>query len=361
MPNSLSGSPSEREVALLFEQLAALTASGLPLPSGLRAASEELASSRMRSIFRKLADQLEEGVNLHSALASRDHGLPEPIRGLVLAGAQSGRLAEVLGEFVRRSNTAHELRVKFWTMLAYPILALVLIVALVGFICTLSVRTFDTLSSGFGGLVQPPKRTQSEVLLIMARFINEHGLEILITAMTTVVLLILTVRWGLAPAKRRRLICHLPVLGPQLRFTAVTEFCHLLAMLLDSRMPLPMALDLAGKSVRDADLAESCTRMSQAVSRGQPLSIAIILWKGIPAGLGQLFRGAEGHQNLPDLLRVAGDIFEARSRSQGDFAIGIISAFLMLMILWWVGFAVAALYLPMITIIQVLSSLAGII
>lgn len=40
---------SEREMVELFEQLASLTRSGLPLPSGLRAVGEEMISTKLRA------------------------------------------------------------------------------------------------------------------------------------------------------------------------------------------------------------------------------------------------------------------------------------------------------------------------
>ena len=146
-------------------------------------------------------------------------------------------------------------------------------------------------------------------------------------------------RFLLGPAARRRLLCAIPVIGPVLRFTSLTEFCHLLAMLLEADTPLPLAFELAGSSVRDPDVAEACVRMGRAVEGGEPLSSAMGRWASMPAGLGQLFRWSEDRRNLPEALHLAGDMFESRARSQSNFASGVLGTFLLLLILWWVGFA----------------------
>jgi type II secretory pathway component PulF len=146
--------------------------------------------------------------------------------------------------------------------------------------------------------------------------------------------------------------------GPILRFIALTEFCRLLAMLIEAETPLPEAFELAGRGVGDADVAEACDRMAVAVSGGMPLSRAVLLWDSIPAGLGQLFRWAQGQRSLPEALRMAADMFEARARSQSAFAANVLNTFLALLILWWVGFALATLYLPLTSMLRVLSSLA---
>ena len=77
--------------------------------------------------------------------------------------------------------------------------------------------------------------------------------------------------------------------------------------------------------------------------------------ESIPAGLSQLFRWSEAQRNLPESLHMAGEMFEARARNQSGFASSIVACFLLLLILWGVGFAIAALFLPMITTIQKLS------
>ena len=356
MANFASKTTSECEVVELFEQLAALTATGMPLPSGLRAASQELGSRRLRSIFRDLASRLEAGDSLQTAMASSPVRFPPHIQGLVLAGARSGQLTAILAEYVRHTNSAQELRVKFWTSLTYPLLGLVLSSILVSFICSLSVRTYESLMEGFGTFDVKVER-HVDVLIMFARFVDDFGLKILISMIVALTLFWLMIKIVASPARIRRWICSVPVLGSLLRLSAVTEFCHLMAMFLEAGTPLPTALELAGESVRDPDLARSCSEMSRAVVEGQPLWIAVNLWPGIPAGLGQLFRWSEDQRGLPDSLRIAGDMFETRARAQASFANNVLGVVLLLIILWWVGFGIAALYLPMINVVRVLSSL----
>jgi len=350
---------SRAEVADLIGQLAALTRSGLPLPSGLRAAGEELASASLRSTFRDLADRIEAGEGLDDALAAGSTRFPAHIRGLILAGARSGRLADFLGEYVRKANLGAELRRRFWATLAYPLLTLVVVVVLVVFICHLSTVAVDSMFGDISGITlfgrSRRMSPQIEFLRIMARLISANWAYALLGGIAAVGVVLASARFGLGPVGRRRLACGMPVFGPLLRFSALTEFSHLLAMLIEAETPLPLALELAGGAVRDAELADSCRRMGRSVASGNPLSEAVRLWPGIPAGLGQLFRWSEGHRSLPESLHLAGEMFEARTRSQATYAANVSTTLLLLLILWWVGFAVASLYLPLITAIQWLS------
>ena len=347
---------SRAEVAEMIEQLATLTRSGLPLPSGLRAAGEELSSASLRSTFRDLAARIESGERLDDALASGSARFPAHVRGLVLAGSRSGHLADFLGEYVREANIADEMRRKFWATLAYPIFTLIVVIVLVGFICHLSVVAVGSMLGEMSVWSRPHQQgAQLQFLRIMAGLVATYWPHALLGGLATVAVVAGTIRLGFGPVGRRRIACGLPVFGPLLRLSALTEFCHLLAMLIEAETPLPLALELAGDGVKDAELAESCRRMSRSVASGNPLSVAVRLWPGIPAGLGQLFDWSEGHGGLSESLHLAGEMFEARTRSQASYAGNFATILLLLLILWWVGFAVASLYLPLLTAIQWLS------
>jgi type IV pilus assembly protein PilC len=349
---------SRADLVELVEQLASLTRSGLPLPSGLRAAGQEVTSPSLRSTFFEIANLVESGKKLDEALARSRRRFPEDLRNLIAAGSRSGRLAEMLSEYVRSANLGSELRRMFVLRLAYPALGLVFVMVLVGFLCSQSTKAVASLVGTMKdyGLQQP---TMVQGIAAMASFINDHHLEIVIVLTSIPVIAWATLRFAFGPARRRRILCSIPVVGPVLRFTSLTEFCHLLAMLIEAETPLPLAFELAGSSVRDADVAEACSLMGQAVEEGEPLSTAMGRWASIPAGLGQLFRWSEDRQSLPGALHLAGDMFESRARTQSSYASNVLATFLLLLILWWIGFAIAAIYMPLFSLINMVSRLAG--
>src|SRR5947209_1260960 len=90
-------SASDMEAADFAGYLASLTRTGLPLPSGLRSLAAELPARRGRPL-RAMADELERGETTDAAMAHAAARFPAPLQGLMIAGARSGRLADVLGQ-----------------------------------------------------------------------------------------------------------------------------------------------------------------------------------------------------------------------------------------------------------------------
>jgi len=352
---------SEREVTELLEQLHAMTRSGLPLPSGLRAASSELESPRLRDTFAHLADHLEGGGGLDSALIAEANRFPAHLRGLVLAGARTGRLADVLGEMVQSGNLGQELRRKVWASVAYPLVILGMVVALVFVICHLATQvridlTMDSLARDFG--LERPRWSTASAVLGITGFIAENDVALLAGLGVSILVAYLTWR-ACSPPVRRRFLESIPLIGPMIRFASLAEFCHLSALLVEAETPLPEALHLAGASVRDPALAEACGRMASSVAEGQTLTAALRLWASLPAGLGQLLAWGEDQQQLDQALRFAGDMFESRAETQAAFSGQVLGATLLVLILWWIGFAIAAIYVPISVAIGTLSKLAG--
>ena len=107
------------ESAELAAQVAQLARSGLPLEAGLRALSEELPAGRLTQVLRHVANQLEAGQPIDAALDSQKSRLPAHLRGLIVAGVRTGRLAEVLEEYVDLQRTHREIWRRVW--LASPI------------------------------------------------------------------------------------------------------------------------------------------------------------------------------------------------------------------------------------------------
>ncbi len=353
---------SEREVTEFLEQLHAMTRSGLPLPSGLRAASSELETAELRAAFAHLADHLEGGASLDSALVAEANRFPAHLRGLVIAGVKTGRLTDVLGELVESGNLGHELRRKVWASAAYPLMILIVVIGLVFAICHLSAQaavgvSVQSMLLDFG----MPSRAAPQAVAVQAitRFIADHTVVILTGLVGSILVGYLAWRFALMPPARQRFLESIPWIGPMIRFASLAEFCHLAALLIEAETPLPEALDLAGASVRDPALAESCGRMARSVAEGRSLTSALQLWGDLPAGLGQLLAWGEEGQNLGEALRFAADMFETRAEAQATFAGQVLGASLLILILWWIGFAIAAIYLPIVDAIGGIGRLAG--
>lgn len=351
-PSLWAGRASAADASEFAGHLAALVATGLPLPSGLRALAGELPSRRLGSAMTRAADRLELGVPLDAALVGLAGEFPPHLRGLMVAGARSGKLADVLGQYVRYANLGAILRRRFWMVVAYPVCLLAALTTLYVFVCTYVVHVFESILKDFG--VDRPGMT--EALFLVARATRERGATVAAVGLGAGLVGLLVYRFTMAPAARRTIATGIPIFGPILRYSALAEFCHLAGLLVEGQMPLPEALALAGEGVNDAELARAGIGLRRSSEAGRTIAESMGAWHRCPAGLREVVEGSERRGDLAAALHLAGDMFEARTRAQASFASTLFAAMTLLVVIWGIGFVLVALYLP---IINLFSKLTG--
>jgi len=347
--NGARGGLTAADAAELSHQIAELTRAGLPLSQGLVALGEELPRGRLRQSMNELALTLEAGVPLDQAVEDHRGRIPPHLRGLVIAGVRSGRLGDLLKQFSSYVFIGTELKRALWVGLAYPALTVGVAFALFLFVCAVVVTQFDEIYRDFN--IPLPGITLA--MLFVARVVNSIWTPLGLVA-GALFCSWLAIRLFLTRPVRRSLAGRLPLLGTVWRSTSLAEFCHLLALLLESHLPLPEALRLTGEGVQDAEFDVSCRRMAHEVESGRSLSDAMAERRLFPPGLPRLLRWAEGQKSLTEVLHIAGSMFEARARSQSTFVGSVMSVLCVVPVLWII-LIVPALFLPLITLISRLS------
>jgi type II secretory pathway component PulF len=355
----LSADESER----LSRHVAGVSASGLPLGPGLRALAEESPRGAFRSALIDLAAALERGVPLDRAVESEAGRIPPHLRGLIRAGVRTGDLGDILGRFSAVSRVGSDLRRTFWSGLIYPILAVGVTAGLFILVDALVVDRYRLLFSDFG--VELPAMTR---LLLALSSIVRALTPILLATFLALVLAWAVVGMVASRSARDGLVARTPVVGTLWRFTAWAEFCHLLAMLVEANVPLPEALRLTGEAVEDRNVERACLAMARGVEQGAPLSVAMAgeapgadpeglraIRRSMPAGLPRLLRWAEDRAALAEVLNVAGETFQARSRAEVTFG-GAAAAFLAATaVIAGLFIVVVGMFLPLITLVSRLS------
>jgi general secretion pathway protein F len=296
-----------------------------------------------------LAGTLDAGVPLDQAVLEHGARIPAHLRGLVIAGVRSGRMGDLLSRYSAYARIGTDLKRALWLGLAYPVLTVSAAGSIFVFICAVLVSQFEAIYEDFN--IPLPGITIA--LLTVARFVNSVWPPLIILA-TAVFFGWLAAHFFLSRPARRSLAGRLPLLGMVWRCTSLAEFCHLLALLLESCLPLPDALRLTGEGVQDADLNASCRLMADQVESGRPLAEAMGQRKPFPRSLARLLRWAEGQKSLPDVLHIAGSMFEVRARSQSNFVSWVLTVLCVFPVLCIV-LMMPALFIPLITLISRLS------
>lgn len=328
----------------LGETLSVLMQSGLSLEAGLQAAARELPRSPLTRVLDRLADRLHSGQTLPQALESLGGVVPAHLRGLLLAGLSLDNAAGLLEQMVAYGRRSAAIRRRLWIGLGYPALLLAMVAALFALFSTQVIPQFKHIFDDFN--LTLPVNTRLFVGM------SEVGSWIL-AANLAAVGIGWVVAWLASDAPTvRRMLNHLPLLGPVLRWTALVEFLRLLALLVEGRLPLATAVRLSGGGSRDADLNTAASAAAARVELGATLSAAVHGLPQIPASLGPVVAWGEQVGALPAALRTAADMFEGRLETQLVLIRVVVPPLAFLLVLGFLLFLISSTLLPMYNLIQ---------
>jgi len=380
---------SAEETNRLTEQIAGVAQSGLPLGPGLRALGEEMAAGGFRNSLVELADAIDGGSPLSTALGLQQVRIPPHVRGLVLGGLRTGKLGDVLGRFSSYARVGSELKRGLWLGIAYPLFTIALAFTLMVLVDLVLVSQFEVVFRDFG--IPLPKLT---IALIHMSHAVRVGWPALLAFLGIAVVFYVILRLAVPTPLRNSIICRLPVIGPLWRYTSWAEFCHLLAILLESEIPMPEALLLTGQGVQDEDIDRACRAMARDVESGHSIADAMTgqvlvvepsgpfdhlgrkddspeaptmenlisaregaaaIRRAMPSSLARLLKWAENHRAIAEILHMAGEMFEARSRAQAAFAGTVMGVLAVVGVIVGIFIVVVGLFLPLVSLMARLS------
>ena len=229
-----------------------------------------MSDGGFRNALIELADAIDRGSPLTAALESQQGRIPAHIRGLVYGGLRTGKLGDVLGRFSSYASIGTELRRGLWLGVAYPLFTILLAFALLMLVDGFLVAQFENIFRDFG--IPLPKLT---IVLIETSRMVRAGWPVLAILLGLIIVGWLVTRFLLPAPMRNSLIGRIPVIGPLWRYTSWAEFCHLLALLLESELPMPDALRLTGQGIQNSDIDRACRAMANDVENGKTLSDAM--------------------------------------------------------------------------------------
>ena len=343
-PSVESSDISASNDQFLRKRVSAILAQRETLAPALEAFAEEMPRGRRRRTLHELATRLHSGTTVDEICQSKDLSTT----WLALLGGSSsvgsGRLLSDLLSEASRENTVHSQ----WTRLfAYPAFILLASFAVLVFLSLAVVPTFVDIFNDF-------ELDLPDLTVMVVSFSNEmrfHPVRFLL--ISTGCLFALYVVWRLLrEITFSGWILDALTSGNSRQLTAMATFVSRLAESLNTGLPLPTSLRLAGQGSRTPWLHRVATELAHELENGRPESNPFSGATGMPASVAYaLTAGPEGGPNIR-LLQEMADIYSERVRNRFDWSTGFLSQVSIVVVGLVVGLIVIALFIPLVELIN---------
>jgi type II secretory pathway component PulF len=333
------------------QQLAHLTGSGMPVEQGLKLIAEDLHVGKLKRVIAEISRDLDAGTPLATSLSNHARSFPPLYAKLVEAGIESSNLPAMLLNIGRHADMVARLRQQLWRALAYPVAMFVAATALVTFVGWFVMPRLVMVLADF--------RTD---LPFATKFFVAAGDYVPPIMMALAAIFLLSVL--LAPVLSHTafgrwvtdtIFMRLPLIGPALRFNLLARWCDALRVAIDGSIDLPRAISLTGsliaspRVVADSQKLESAASGGMAMQSAGPLSI-------LPATIPATIDFASRSGQLPGALATLAHLYQQQAEMRIAAIPTVLTPLVIIPVAVMIAFAILAMMLPMISLIQSVSS-----
>lgn len=256
------------DLVIFSRQMYSLAKSGIPILRAVKGLADTTGSKRMAMALDDVADQLERGRTLSTALNKHDHVFGRLFVSIVHVGENTGKLDEAFLQLSFYLEREQETRKQIKAATRYPMFVLMAIVIAMVIMNMVVIPIFAEMFVSFGA--ELPLMTR--ILLATSNFFITKWPFLVVGITVGIYLLVRYLRTETGRYKWDKTKLKLPIVGSIFERTLLGRFARSFSMMLVSGVPLTSALNLVAEAVNNAYMAECILNMRKNIEKGENLS-----------------------------------------------------------------------------------------
>lgn len=329
-------------------QMTTLLESGVILLRSLEVIQAQIESENFYKVLAHVTKRVEEGIPLSAALAEHPRVFNQFWVSLVEVGEASGTMPIVLQKLAFYLKQQAEFRSTITSAIMYPAILFVVCMGAVSFFALFVGPRFETVFSSMN--VELPLITR--VLLGTFRIIKEKFL--LIVGAVTIVVFFFKKWLKTTPGRNQseKIFFSMPVIGKIFKLIIVERFASQMAILVESGVPILVALDIVERLVDNLTCARVISQIKERVKEGELLVGPMERSRFFPPLTIQMITVGEETGELSKMLKHVAEFYQKEVETTMKRIGTIIEPFMLVFMGAVIGVIVLAMFLPMFNISQ---------
>ena len=228
--------------AVFTRQMAVLLSAEMAVDDALGTLKSAGSTAALDQVVARAQAALLEGEPLSVALDTSGAGFPRYYLAAVQAGERAGELSNVFNSLAEHLETARSDRAQLGSALVYPAFVAVVSVLVAGVL-------FVTVAPEIVALFETSGRPLPDLtrrMMALSRWIEGHMVLLGGIALALIAFGVISGRVPSLRDKRDTAFLRLPVVGTLMRQGAAVQYLRTLALVLDARHTVPIAVESAG-------------------------------------------------------------------------------------------------------------------
>lgn len=339
-----------KTLMIFTRQLATLIDAGLPLTRGLTVLGKQEPDKVMRGTVGRLGDTVQGGSTFSDALSQHPKIFNKLYVNMVKAGELGGVMELVLVRLADFQEKAQKLKNKVVSAMFYPVIVLVIAIAIMAFLLVYIVPKFEQIFADM--LEGKPLPALTQFVIGTSNFVKENVLLIIVGVVGFIVLYNFLSRMPKGRSIIDRVKLNMPLFGNLIRKSAISRFSRTLGTLVTSGVPILQALNITRDTAGNTVISGAIQNVHDSVKEGESI-VAPLEKSGVfpPMVISMIDVGEETGQ-LPEMLLKVADVYDDEVDNTVAGLTSLLEPIMIVFLAVVVGTIVIALFLPLISIIS---------
>jgi len=338
------------DLVIFTRQLSTMIEAGIPILQSLEALEEQITQKYFKSIVAAIREDVSTGNSLSVAFGKHTKVFNNLFISMIKAGETGGALNVLLDRIAGYMEKALKLKRKVQSAMVYPILVITMAFLITMVLLIKVVPTFKGIYDSLGQKL--PVMTQT--LIFISDNLRSSFLWVIAAGFLLFIAFINYRKTEAGSLHVDRMMLKLPIFGPLIQKVALSRFSRTLATLIQSGVPILIALDIVGKSSGNRVIEVTVKNAAAHIQEGESLSDPLIQSGVFPQMVTRMISVGEKTGKLDAMLTKIAEFYE----DQVDAAVAGLTSMIEPLIIGFlgivVGFIVIALFLPIINLTTVI-------
>ncbi len=348
------GKVKARDLTMFCRQFATMINAGVSLVRCLAVLEMQAGSPSLKAVIREVQYSVEGGETLTRSLSRFPRIFSNLFIGLVRAGEVGGVLDETLDRLATFLEDDMKLKRKVKAAMTYPGIVMSLAVLIVVGLVTFIVPKFIELFKDFNLAMPAP----TMFLISCSKFLT-NPVNVIILIGSFVVFSIALNRFRATKTGKSiydKLMLKMPIIGKMNHMIALARFSRTMSTLLVSGVPILQALETVAGAIDNDVISTAILDARSAVREGERLGDPLERSKLFPPMVIQMISVGEETGSLDAMLAKVADFYEAEVDAALESLTSALEPLLIVFLGGVVGFIVVAMFMPLVKLIEGLSS-----
>jgi type IV pilus assembly protein PilC len=346
------GGVSNKQLVTFTRQFSVLQDAGLPILRSLRILERQLRPGVLKNALIDVVDDVESGLTLSESFSKHPKCFDRLYVNMVRAGEAGGALEIILRRLAEFKEKAQTLRRKVTGAMIYPIVVILVAVTILTLIMIFIIPKFEKIFNDFR--LSLPWITEN--LIAISRWVGRYWYVLPLIPVVFWLLIKLLRLNRYANYAIDRIYLSLPIIGKLMNKAIVARTSRTLGTLVSSGVPILEALAITRETCMNAVFEYMYLRVYESIREGETIHQPMKESRLVDDLVVNMIDVGEETGNLDGMLNKIADFYEEEVSIMVETLISILEPMMIVILGVIVGTIVIALFMPLLSLLENLSS-----